>query len=147
MLTPTATLKHDISITFPDIHKTRLDTFFTFVEAGCCTQNVTVTSLGRALKRASGTDVKHDVKHAGRLIGNTYLHHERICFYQLMSERLRGDQKHPFILVDWSPINGLISFSNTSFEAQVTTKSSAYPIKLASCSFLKSGRLNTLFET
>lgn len=35
-----------------------------------------------------------------------------------------------------SAINGLISFSSTSFEAQVTTKSSAYPIKLALAPFL-----------
>jgi hypothetical protein len=106
MFNPSATLKQDISISFPDIHKTRLDTLFTFVEAGCRTQNVTVTSLGRALKGASGTDVKHDVKRADRLIGNTYLHQEKVYFYQLMSERLLGHQKHPLILVDWSPING-----------------------------------------
>ena len=77
MFNPSATLKQDISISFPDIHKTRLDTLFTFVEAGCRTQNVTVTSLGRALKGASATDVKHDVKSADRLIGNAYLHQEK----------------------------------------------------------------------
>ena len=50
--------------------------------------------------------MKHDVKRADRLIGNTYLHQEKVYFYQLMSERLLGHQKHPLILVDWSPING-----------------------------------------
>ena len=103
---PSTCIKQDISASFPHIHNTRLDAFFTFVELACRTQNITVTSLGRELKQNSDTNVKHDIKRADRLVGNIHLHSERVCFYSLMSERLIGLEKHPYILIDWSPMNG-----------------------------------------
>ena len=97
---PSTCIKQDISASFPHIHNTRLDAFFTFVELACRTQNITVTSLGRELKQNSDTNVKHDIKRADRLVGNIHLHSERVCFYSLMSERLIGLEKHPYILID-----------------------------------------------
>ncbi len=99
-------LHKDIADSYPQIHKTRLNTVFTFVESGLRDQRVTVTYLGRGLKTRSKTDIKHDIKRADRLICNQYLHQERIDFYQHMTSSLVGKQQNPLILVDWSPING-----------------------------------------
>ena len=102
----TEILHKDIANAYPEIHKTRLNTLFTFVRSGLRDQRVTVTYLGRGLKSLSKTDKKHDIKRADRLIGNANLHQERFCFYEHMTECLVGRQQHPFIIVDWSPING-----------------------------------------
>ena len=95
------TLKEDIATTYPDIHSVRLSTVFTFVESGMRDQRVTVTYLGRGLKNSSYTDKKHDIKRADRLIGNPYLHSERLYFYEFMTEHLVGHNPHPLVIVDW----------------------------------------------
>jgi len=99
-------LHNDIAAAYPHIHKTRLNTLFTFVRSGACDQRVAVTYLGRGLKANSQTTKKHDIKRADRLIGNSYLHQERLAYYEHMAECLVGTQQHPLIIVDWSPING-----------------------------------------
>ena len=58
------------------------------------------------LKNSSDTDKKHDIKGTDRLIGNPYLHSERLYSYEFMTEHLVGHNPHPFVIVDWSPING-----------------------------------------
>lgn len=102
----TEILHKDIANAYPEIHKTRLNTLFTFVRSGLSDQRVTVTYLGRGLKSLSNTDKKHDIKRADRLIGNAHLHQERLSFYEHMTHSLVGRQQYPFIIVDWSPING-----------------------------------------
>ena len=102
----TEILHKDIANAYPEIHKTRLNTLFTFVRSGLSDQRVTVTYLGRGLKSLSNTDKKHDIKRADRLIGNAHLHQERLSFYEHMTQSLVGRQQYPFIIVDWSPING-----------------------------------------
>jgi len=99
-------IHNDIANAYPEIHKTRLSTLFTFVHSGLKKQRVTVTYLGRDLTSLSNTNKKHDIKRADRLIGNLRLHQERHCYYEFMSETLVGHQKHPLVIVDWSPING-----------------------------------------
>lgn len=99
-------LQNDIAFAYPQIHSVRLNTLFTFVDSAMRDQRVTVTYLGRGLKSASKTNKKHDIKRADRLIGNCHLHNERLCFYEHMSEALVRQEKHPLIIVDWSPING-----------------------------------------
>jgi len=42
-----------------------------------------------------------------RLLGNVRLHYERPLLYWKMLTALLGSLRHPLILVDWSPINGL----------------------------------------
>lgn len=102
----TEILHKDIAFSYPEIHTTRLNAFFTFVNSGLRDQRVSVTYLGRGLKDYSNTEKKHDIKRADRLIGNPYLHSERLCFYEFMTEALVGHNQHPLIIVDWSPING-----------------------------------------
>lgn len=102
----TEILQKDIAFAYPEIHSSRLNAFFTFVKSGARDQRVSVTYLGRGLKNDSFTEKKHDIKRADRLIGNKHLHSERLCFYEFMTEALVGHKRHPFIIVDWSPING-----------------------------------------
>ena len=50
-MTVLQTLKEDIATAYPDIHSVMLSTVFTFVESGMRDQRVTVTYLGRGLKK------------------------------------------------------------------------------------------------
>mgnify|MGYP005659751113 CR=1 FL=1 len=43
-------IQNEISLAHPEIHKTRLNTLFTFVNSGLIDQRLTVTYLGEALK-------------------------------------------------------------------------------------------------
>ena len=99
-------IQNDIAAAYPEIHSVRLNTLFTFVLSGLHDQRISVTYLGRGLKTLSKTSKKNDIKRADRLIGNSLLHFERAYFYEYMSSQLIGNNKHPIILVDWSPING-----------------------------------------
>ena len=99
-------IQNDIATAYPEIHSVRLNTLFTFVESGTYDQRVSVTYLGRGLKKLSKTTKKNDIKRADRLIGNPHIHSERMCFYEYMANQLIGLKKFPIILVDWSPING-----------------------------------------
>ena len=99
-------IQNEITLAHPEMHKTRLNTLFTFVHSGLKDQRLTVTYLGRGLKGLSKTDKKHDIKRADRLCGNSYLHSERIDFYKYMAESLIVNERHPLLIVDWSPING-----------------------------------------
>jgi len=99
-------IQNDIAAAYPEIHSVRLNTLFTFVLSGMHDQRLSVTYLGRGLKTLSKTSKKNDIKRADRLIGNSLLHFERAYFYEYMSSQLIGNNKHPIILVDWSPING-----------------------------------------
>lgn len=99
-------IQNDIAAAYPEIHATRLNTLLTFVKSGLSDQRVSVTYLGRGLKKLSKTTKKNDIKRSDRLIGNTFLHSERPLFYEYMASQLIGQQPFPIILVDWSPING-----------------------------------------
>jgi hypothetical protein len=54
-------VQNDIAFAYPEIHKVRLNTLFTFVGSAMKDQSVSVTYLGRGLKSASKTDKKHDI--------------------------------------------------------------------------------------
>ena len=95
-----------ISIACPEIHDVRLNALVAAVTSSITGRQVTVTGLGRNLKSHSSTDTKHDIKRMDRLIGNKHLHDERKDIYQYLSRLLIGQQKHPVLIVDWSPIPG-----------------------------------------
>ena len=99
-------IQNEISLAHSEMHKTRLNTLFTFVRSGLKDQRLTVTYLGRGLKSLSNTEQKHDIKRADRLCGNIHLHSERIDFYKYMASSLVVNERHPLLIVDWSPING-----------------------------------------
>ncbi len=49
----TEILHKDIAFSYPEIHSSRLNAFFTFVKSGLRDQRVSVTYLGRGLKSDS----------------------------------------------------------------------------------------------
>lgn len=90
----------------PDIHKIRLQALMAGVNSAITEQQVTVTGLGRNLKSHSKTTTKHDIKRMDRLIGNKHLQKERHSIYHYLLMQLIGNQKHPILIADWSPIPG-----------------------------------------
>lgn len=102
----TKLLHKSLSTACPDIHKIRLKALIAGVTSGLSEQQVTVTGLGRNLKSHSKTTTKHDIKRMDRLIGNQYLHADRQVIYQYFSAQLIGQQRHPILIADWSPIPG-----------------------------------------
>ena len=102
----TKLLHKKLSTACPDMHKIRLKALIAGVTSGLTEHQVTVTGLGRNLKSHSKTTTKYDIKRMDRLIGNHYLHAERKDIYQYFSAQLIGQQKHPILIADWSPIPG-----------------------------------------
>lgn len=49
-------IQNEIALAHPKMHKTRLNTLFTFVHSGLIDQKLSVTYLGRGLKQLSKTD-------------------------------------------------------------------------------------------
>lgn len=99
-------LHKNLLVACPDIHKVRLTALMAGVNSALREHQVTVTSLGRNLKSKSKTHTKHDIKRMDRLVGNRHLHAERKDIYQYLSKQLVGQQKHPILIADWSPIPG-----------------------------------------
>lgn len=99
-------LHKSLSTACPDMHKVRLKALIAGVTSGITEHQVTVTGLGRNLKSHSKTTTKHDIKRMDRLIGNHYLHSERKDIYKYFATQLIGQQKHPILIADWSPIPG-----------------------------------------
>ena len=90
----------------PKIHKVRLSALIAGVHSALEQNQVTVTGLGRNLKSYSRTSTKHDIKRMDRLIGNKYLYQERQSIYHYLLTQLIGEQTHPILIADWSPIPG-----------------------------------------
>ncbi len=88
------------------MHDIRLKALIAGVTSAPTEHQVTVTGLGRNLKSYSKTHTKHDIKRMDRLIGNLHLHAERKGIYQYLSRQLIGQQKHPVLIADWSPLPG-----------------------------------------
>ena len=99
-------LHNQLKIACPDVHKVRLTALMAAVGSAVTEHQTTVTALGRNLKSQSKTTTKHDIKRMDRLIGNSHLHQERMVFYRYLAKQLIGEQKHPILLADWSPIPG-----------------------------------------
>jgi hypothetical protein len=99
-------LHKQLKIACPQIHSVRLAALLSAVGAAITEHETSVTALGRNLKSQSKTTTKHDIKRMDRLIGNVKLHNERQLLYRYLAHQLIGQQKHPVLLADWSPIPG-----------------------------------------
>jgi len=73
------------------IHKKRLKTLMTMVEACIQGKKLSLTSLGRAIKNT--VYEKHNIKRADRLVGNLALNQERGLVYQMMGKWIIGNRK------------------------------------------------------
>jgi len=102
----TKLLHKNLSRACPEIHNIRLAALMAAVTSTIKGQQLTATGLGRNLKSYSNTDTKHDIKPMDRIIGNPHLHAERKDIYRYLLKSLIGQQKHPILIADWSPIPG-----------------------------------------
>lgn len=99
-------LHKNLSTACPDIHKVRLKALMAGVTSALTKHQVTVTGLGRNLKSHSKTMTKHDIKRMDRIVSNKHLLTERQDIYKYTASQLIGQQKHPILIADWSPIPG-----------------------------------------
>ncbi len=90
----------------PSMHAYRCESLMVAVISAMTSQQLTVTGLGRNIKSQSNTVTKFDIKRMDRLIGNPYLHDERVRLYHYMAHQFIGKTQHPVLLIDWSPIPG-----------------------------------------
>lgn len=84
----------------PQIHYCRLTALVSVVESLIYGNTLTVTGLGRSSLR--NISMKHSIKQSDRLVGNAHLYEERKSIYQMVTQRLIGNNKRPLILIDWS---------------------------------------------
>jgi len=73
------------------IHKKRMITLMSMVEACIHGKKLSVTGLGRAIKNT--VYEKHNIKRADRLMGNLALNQERVLLYQTMAKWIIGNHK------------------------------------------------------
>ena len=90
------------------IHKKRMVSLMSMVEACIQGKKLSVTGLGRAIKNT--VYEKHNIKRADRLMGNLALNQERGLLYRSMAKWIVGNHKQPVILVDWSDLSANRSF-------------------------------------
>lgn len=83
------------------IHLKRLSTLILLVMSVLKEKKLSVTLLGRALESAGSE--KSNIKRCDRFLSNRAVHREREAIYSRFALQLTGNNKHPWIIVDWSP--------------------------------------------
>lgn len=86
----------------PELHKKRLDTLMTAVQALQSSDTLTLTSLGRHI--GNDTQVKHSIKRMDRFLGNHHLHTERACVYRWLARFSCAANPMPVVLIDWADV-------------------------------------------
>lgn len=84
------------------IHVKRLIALFDVIAATVSGPALSVTSVGRRL--TGTTTLKHKIKRADRLIGNTHLYSERKPIYSALCRVTLACIASPMILIDWSDL-------------------------------------------
>ncbi|NIR50593.1 MAG: IS4 family transposase, partial [Aliifodinibius sp.] len=85
------------------VHQKRMTALLTITTALITGKKLTVTGLGRAI--CNGTQTKHNIKRADRLIGNVAMNQDRGEIYKAMAKLSIGQQHRPVILIDWSDVS------------------------------------------
>ena len=83
-------------------HKTRLKSLVTAVESVLNGANLSLTSIGRHLKK--DITPKSKIKEVDYLLNNGHLHRERISIYKAINEWIIGESQLLFIAIHWSSI-------------------------------------------
>jgi Transposase DDE domain len=84
----------------PAVHAARATAVVKVVEALLLGGKLTLTHLGRNLRSAAFA--KHSIKRVDRLLGNAYLHDERLAIYRAIARWLVAGTPRPILLVDWA---------------------------------------------
>ncbi len=84
------------------VHRRRRETLFAAVAACVSGPRLTLTDIGRRFQ--SKTSLRHGIKRADRLLGNTKLQGETRTFYAALCQVLLARVAEPLILIDWSDL-------------------------------------------
>lgn len=87
----------------------------------------TLTGIGRSLR---GSNPKHLIKAADRLLGNVRLHGELLLFYAAVCRRVIPTEGRPLLLIDWTDIGKLWAVLTVTLVSKgrgVVIYSRAYP--------------------
>lgn len=99
----THVINNDLTKQCQGIHKKRMASLLSMVQACMQGKKLSVTGLGRSIKNT--VYEKHNIKRADRLVGNTALNQERLQLFSAMAKKIIGLNKQPVILVDWSDLS------------------------------------------
>jgi hypothetical protein len=95
------TLKNGLAF----IHKKRLSSLMTAVEAAIGSNKLYLTGLGRTLSNKNKTS--SNIQKMDRLLGNKQLQNETVAFYRHMISLLIKENSRPWLHIDWSCINSM----------------------------------------
>lgn len=93
-------LQKILAMSCADVHESRLKSLIVGVEALMTGRKLSVTGLGRSVKRASSD--RYDIARMDYLIGNELLYKERKGYYKAICAQLITKGARPLVAVDWS---------------------------------------------
>lgn len=89
-----------LSDALPEIHSKRLTAVMNAVQSLIKGKTLTLTQLGRNMNGFAKE--RHNIRKMDRLLANTTLHSEIICFYAALAQELLSSLKSIVISVDWA---------------------------------------------
>jgi hypothetical protein len=84
------------------IHARRLAVLLEAVAATVSGPRLTLTEIGRRL--GGGSDLRHRIKRADRLLGNRHLQGDSYAIYGALARMLLNGVAEPLIVIDWSDL-------------------------------------------
>ncbi len=84
------------------IHRRRLSVLLEAVAATVSGPRLTLTEIGRRF--GGGTDLRHRIKRADRLLANRHLHRDAKHIYAALARMLLAGVAEPLIVIDWSDL-------------------------------------------
>jgi hypothetical protein len=84
------------------IHRRRLTVLLEAVAATVSGPRLTLTEIGRRF--GGGSDLRHRIKRADRLLGNAHLRRDAKRIYAALARMLLANVAEPLIVVDWSDL-------------------------------------------
>jgi hypothetical protein len=84
------------------IHRWRLAGLLDAVAATVSGPRLTLTDIGRRF--GGGTDLRHRIKRADRLLGNRHLQHDSRGIDRALASMLLAGVAEPLIVIDWSDL-------------------------------------------
>ena len=84
------------------IHRRRLAVLFEAVAATVSGPRLTLTEIGRRF--GGGSELRHRIKRADRLLGNVHLQRDAKRIYAALARQLLAGVAEPLIVIDWSDL-------------------------------------------
>jgi hypothetical protein len=84
------------------IHRRRLAVLLEAVAATVSGPRLTLTEIGRRF--GGGSDLRHRIKRADRLLGNGHLQRDARGIYRALARKLLAGVAEPLIVIDWSDL-------------------------------------------